>query len=120
MKTKDLLVFTEAELSSELKHMKLKELEKHAKNITSSLGGNNYDKLIAELIKIIPTLSQDTGKSSNDIHTQNNLTTVKEYLKKSVNLATNDSNEDENKLTRLTVILMLIISKKFNSILKKT
>lgn len=119
MKTKDLLTASEAELSPKLKAMKLKELEKHAKNIVSSISGNDYDQLLGELIKIIPTLNHNNTQTPlEEKNTPNNLVIVRNYLKESTNLATNDSAEDENKLTRLTVILMLVISRKFNAILK--
>lgn len=121
MKTKDLRLLDEAELSPKLKKMKLKELEKHAKNLIASFGGKNYDEIIAEVIKLIPNLSNSDGQTStNESRPVDKLKIVRDHLKSSVDLSKNDSDESQGTLTILTVILMLIISKKFNSILQNS
>ena len=76
---------------------------------------------MAKLIKLIPTLSNsDKPPSTNEEKPTDKLKIVRDHLKSSIDLSKNDSHESLDTLTILTVILMLIISKKFNSILQNT
>ena len=115
MKTRELLAAPEAELAPKLKVMKLKELERHVTKILGSYGidkgGNQaYDSLIAAVIKAVPGLKSGDKASFDTVQG-----IVKDYLL----LAANDSAEDKALLERLSAIVMVIISKKFQKIMSE-
>lgn len=104
MKTHELLATPESELVPQLRDMKLKELEKHAENLLRRFGQPDYDAVMRALIKAIPTL----GASEQDRYQ------VVQGLVRS-HLALDGEAQAENKdaVQRITVILMVIIKKKF-------
>lgn len=115
MKTRELLAAPEADLAPKLKVMKLKELERHIGKVLKIYGVNSadstaYDALMAAVIKTVPQLKQ--GQGENFVIVQD---VVKEYLL----LAANDSAEDQNFIERLTAMVMVVISKKFQKILQE-
>lgn len=106
MKTRELLVTPETQLTPKLKLMKLKELERHAQKILAGLGQSNYDLVMNHIIKLIPTLDGE-----------NQFALVQQAIAELLPTASNESAQDKDAITRLTVIVMMVVSKKFNDIL---
>lgn len=107
MKTRDLLSDTETDLVPKLKAMKIKELERHAQKILKKYGQPNYKGLLAAVIKVIPALDSSNGDEFTQIQA-----IVKTYLPS----ACNDDSDEQAILPRITVILMVIVTKKFKDI----
>lgn len=89
--------------------MKLKELEKHAQNIIGKLGGDNYDEMLRAVIKAIPNL--DTSDE-----TAQRYKTIQSLIQSHITKNSDTGNMDL--MERLTVILMVIVAKKFQAIHK--
>jgi len=106
MKTIDLLSCPEATLTLELKLMKSKELERHTRKLLLKLGLNDYDAVMATVIKAIPRLNPET----TDRFTA---------LQASINsLLSSDKHKAAQKdvVERLAIIMMLLVAKKFHKI----
>ncbi|HEY7772331.1 MAG TPA: hypothetical protein VIC26_04065 [Marinagarivorans sp.] len=105
MKTRDILLSDEKSVTAQLKTMKIKELERHAKKILAQLGQPDYDKVMAAVIKKIPTLNAtaDRFESVQSV--------IKGYLPDQ--LAASSSSA----LERITVLITVLVAKKFNKIL---
>lgn len=110
MKTHDILATTEAELAPKLKHLKIKELERHTQKILAQLGQKNYDTFMSLVIKAIPTLEGEYNQRFEKL---------KSLIKDQLPAANDYTTTDEETIRRLTVITMLLVSKKFNAILNK-
>lgn len=108
MKTHEIMQMPEAELAPKLKHIKLKELERHAAKILANLGQPDYDEVMRVLIKAVPKLNEDKI---------DRLTAVKNIVRGLVPTASNDSEVDDHLIERLTVILIVIITKKLQKIM---
>ena len=102
MKTQELLKTPESELAPALKTMKIKELEKHARKILTQYGCESYDKLMVELIKLFQSLPSDG----------NRFDTVKQTVVKYLN----DSEDSKNGLERLTALITVLITKRFQEV----
>lgn len=105
MKTQELITASEQALSPALRHMKLKELEKHAQKILRKLGQPDYETMIRTLIKSIPKLD-----------TVNRFEETQKIIKQALPVASNDADIDQDLIARFTVIAMVIISKEFKEI----
>lgn len=106
MKTHELLAASEEELSPQLKTMKLKELERHANKILNNLGCPDYDDVLRVVIKAIRALESD-----ND----DRFSSLQDTIKNQLPLASNDDNE-ANTISRLTILMTMIVTKKFEKI----
>jgi len=105
MKTREILATQEAELAPQLKHMKIKELERHAQKILIRCGSCEYDVMMSKIIKEIPTLS---AQDSNPFVA----------LQKTVYAHVNSHRENDSApsapvIERLTIVLMVLVTKKF-------
>lgn len=106
MKTHEILTLTESELAPKLKQLKVKELERHAQKILKQLGQTNYDQTMSTIIKAIPNLD----KNNNSYQELQLLITG--LLSSQNTLSTNKTEI----ISRVTVIIMLLIAKKFDAI----
>lgn len=107
MKTQELLNTAESDLAPALKSMKIKELERHGKKILARLGQNNFDGVMANLIKLIQTLENDEESRYQKVQKA-----IREWLPG--NDAKND--EAEGIIERATIVLVVLITKKFTKI----
>lgn len=114
MKTREILTADEKAVSAALKEMKIKTLERHAQKILAQLGHNDYDAVMAAVIKIVPRLSREAGDRF-DI--------VKKLIAEQLPAVSSDGAKSEQAkqdvLVRLTVVVMVIIAKKFTKIMKE-
>lgn len=110
MKTFELMQTPESVLAPKLKVMKLKELEKHATKILANLGAS-YEDVLRVLIKAVPKL--DEGKTDR-------LQAVKNIVRDLVPTASNESDVDDKLIERVTVILIVIITRKLQKIMSQT
>lgn len=110
MKTHDILTITESELAPKLKYLKIKELERHTQKILAQLGQKKYDTFMSLVIKAIPTLEGEYSQRFEEL---------KHLIKSQLPAANDYTATDEETIRRLTVITMLLVSKKFNAILSK-
>jgi len=110
MKTHDILTTAETELAPKLKHLKIKELERHTQKILAQLGQKKYDTFMSLVIKTIPTLEGEYSQRFDEL---------KSLIKSQLPAANDYTATDEEAIRRLTVITMLLVSKKFNAILSK-
>jgi len=110
MKTFELMQTPESVLAPKLKVMKLKELEKHATKILANLGAS-YEDVLRVLIKAVPKL--DEGKTDR-------LQVVKNIVRDLVPTASNESDVDDKLIERVTVILIVIITRKLQKIMSQT
>ncbi|VUD64935.1 hypothetical protein TDB9533_03437 [Thalassocella blandensis] len=113
MKTKDVLSAAEPEVVAALKEMKIKDLERHAQKILAKLGQDNYDEVIRSVIKAIPSINQSSSASSpyqaiNAIIRSHLAHDIEESLEGKLPLG--------QTLDRLSVIFMLLVSRKFQKI----
>lgn len=115
MKTREILTADEKTVSTALKGMKIKTLERHAQKILGQLGQDNYDAVMAAVIKIVPQLTRETGGDR--------FTIVQNVITEQLPVVSSDSPKSDNAkqevLVRLTVVVMVIIAKKFTKIMKE-
>lgn len=106
MKTIDLLSCPEATLTLELKLMKSKELERHTRKLLLKLGLNDYDAVMATVIKTIPKLDAEKTDRFSALQALIN------------SLLVSDKQKAEQKavVERLAIIMMLLVAKKFHKI----
>ena len=110
MKTHEILAASEAELSLALKEMKIKEIERHAGKLLARLGQPDFDMVMSAFIKALPKINaQDMDRFE----------AVQNVLKALVPTASNDSLEDGEAIARLSVMLMVLVSKKYQKILQE-
>lgn len=112
MKTKDVLTAPEPQVVPALKAMKIKELERLAKKVLLKLGKQNYEDVIRKLIKAIPGISQ----TSSEPPFQTIKALIRDELTQDALQRKDDDLPLEQILDRLSVIFMLLISKKFAKI----
>lgn len=98
----------ESVLAPKLKLMKLKELERHASKILANLGQPDYGEVMRVLIRAIPKLNDKKI---------DRLSAVKNIVRGLVPTASNDSQVDDHLIERLAVILVVVITKKFEKIM---
>ena len=122
MKTNDLLSCPEATLTIALKGMKAKELERHIRKLLLKLGLNDYDGVMTTVIKAIAELDADKtdrfsalqdlihSLCSKKEHTQN------EHIKDEHIKDEQSESEHNTVVERLTIIMMLLVAKKFHKI----
>lgn len=108
MKTLEVLNVSESMLTAEIKSMKLKELEKHAGKLLKALGQNDYDGVLSVVIKAIPKLG-DSGKDR--------FSALQAVIRKMLPASGLKRSDDQHTLERLTVIIMVIVSRKYTDIL---
>jgi len=109
MKTLELLNLSEASLTAEMKTMKLKELERHAEKILSTLGQKDYAGVLSVVIKAVPQLGKAGGARFAEMQE-----VIRKLLPKN---SAGEQHHDVHTLERLAVIMMLIVSRKYNDIL---
>ena len=110
MKTLEILTSDEALLAPKLKSLKLKELERHADKILLKKASASYKDVLGTIIKAMPKLEGDTQQKYQVVQA-----IVFGYFKNF-----NGSQEEAAKIVeRLTVMLMVIIAKKFERIHKR-
>ncbi|OUS16876.1 hypothetical protein A9Q88_05315 [Gammaproteobacteria bacterium 50_400_T64] len=107
MKTLDLLSCPEATLTTELKQMKARELERHTRKLLAKLGLRDYDDVMATVIKTIAKL--DADKTDRFSTLQSLIHSL---------LPTIEKNRPEHNalIERLSLIMMLLVAKQFHKI----
>ncbi len=106
MKTIDLLSCPEATLTAELKLMKSKELERHTRKLLLKLGLNDYEAVMATVIKAIAKM---------DANQENRFAALQALIN---SLLVSDKHKAEQKtvVERLAIVMMLLVAKKFHKI----
>ncbi|WP_045857483.1 hypothetical protein [Teredinibacter purpureus] len=112
MKTQEFLRTGEAELVPRLKEMKIKELERHAQKILNSYGSTDYSTVMKQLIQTIPTLDPADNNRFQIIQdiVSSRVSTVKCSVEPNPDAFRTDI------IQRLTVLLTVIITRKFQKI----
>lgn len=112
MKTRELLSADEKTVSTALKGMKIKTLETHAQKILQLLGQTDYDAVMLALIKRIQTLSASEDRFA----------AVKGVVQSHLPEATGKNNSAtenvEESVHRLSVLMTLLVAKKFEKVHK--
>ncbi len=106
MKTHEVLSLPEATLSKHLAQCKLKELERHAQKLIEKHCHGNYATTLRAVIKAVPSLSSNNDKFNH----------VKEVIHLHSHVPSGSAPISPSVLERTTVILMMIIAKKFEAI----
>lgn len=114
MKTLELLNAPEATLTASIKQMKLKELEKHAGKILKALGQNDYEGVLAVVIKAVPNLGAEAEGESVD-----RFSALQAVIRKLLPEANEGEHHDQHTLERLALIMMVIVTRKYEDILAK-
>ena len=108
LKTLEILNLSESELTTEIKKMKLKELEKHAGKLLKALGQENYSGVLSVVIKAVPKL----GQAGAD-----RFQALQEVIRKILPLRGMETRHDQHTLERLALIMMVIVTRKYADIL---
>ena len=130
MKTKDILACEESKVVPALKQMKIKDLERHAKKILGKLGQDDYDSVLRAVIKTVPSLMQSTTTApyqsikeiiatylpADSLHTVDSSMGTNKGTKIEQQNVDATSPNHHVMLDRLSAIVMLIVSKKFEKI----
>ena len=107
MKTHEVLSSSEAQLTAQLRDMKIKELERHGKKILATLGQPDFDAVMSAVIKALPKMDREqVGRFS----------AVQELIKARLPRASNDSPSDDTLIERLAIIMVVLVTKKFQKI----
>ncbi len=106
MKTLDLLSCPETTLTAELKAMKSKELERHTRKLLIKLGLNDYDAIMATVIKSIAKMDAS----------QKNRFSALQAVIRSFLASEKQKAEQQAVVERLAIIMMLLVAKKFHKI----
>ena len=108
MKTREILLADEKHVTAQLKTMKIKTLERHTKKVLIQLGQSDYDKVMAAAIKAIPHMDTESDRFQ----------ILKDLIKAQLpnELLTPD---ELAVLDRVTVLVMVLVAKKFTKILKE-
>ncbi|WP_075187830.1 hypothetical protein [Teredinibacter haidensis] len=101
MKTHELLNTPEAGLVTQLKTMKLKELERHAQKLISNQGGD-FNEVMRNVIKAIPALDP----TDNDRYQA-----IQQRIQSHISPGT-----APDLIQRITVLVTVIITRKFQKI----
>ncbi len=107
MKTLEILTAEEAQLAPKFKALKLKELERHAQKILLKKAKVEYSKVLEQVIKAMPKLEGNTAEKYQVVQS-----IVYGYFSEFAGT----QEEAKNIVERLTVMLMVIIAKKFERI----
>ncbi len=106
MKTHEIISINESDLVGALKTMSLDQLEKHAKQIIKDMGSDNYAGLMTEAMQVVKAESDQAQKFQA---LQN---TIRDFLPNEAVMS--------DIYARLAAILMMILSRKFSSIMAKS
>lgn len=106
MKTHEIITMPEAQLSKHLAACKLKELEKHAQKLIEKHCRGDYATTLRAVIKAVPTLQDGQDKFKH----------VKDIVHLHGRVGAGQVPIPPDILERTTVIIMLIIAKKFEAI----
>lgn len=106
MKTHEIISIKEPELVGVLKTMSLDQLEKHAKQIIKDMGSDNYAGLMTEAMQVVKA---ETDQAQKFQALQN---AIREFLPNEAVMS--------DIYARLAAILMMILSRKFASIMSKS
>lgn len=106
MKTHDILHTPENELAPKLKNLKEKELDRHGRKLMEKLGPSDFDSILGKLIKSLPHFQQ------------NQFEQVKMWLQEQIPVRDCPHEEEEGIMNRLTIIMVLLITQKFEKIHK--
>lgn len=107
MKTHEILSTPEAKLAPALAELKIKELERHATKLLSSKGNADYNTVMQAVIRALPKLESQGPERFKE---------VQNLIHIHFNLASTASPVSDDVLQRITVIVMVLISKKFDRI----
>lgn len=107
MQTREILTAPEAEVVVALRSMKLKELEKHADKISAKLRLSYHDLLVA-VVKLVPEL--DTSTAFLELQAK-----IKELVDWQ-GVEEQDEQQVQRYIERLSVVMMVVITEKFNKI----
>ncbi|WP_096084927.1 hypothetical protein [Agaribacterium haliotis] len=110
MKTHELLNSNQTEFNTALTAMKIKELERHTAKLFERLGQPDFDAVMSVFIKALPKINAQSA---------DRFEAVQSLLKGLVPTASNDSLEEKDVIQRLSVMLMVLVSKKYQKILKE-
>jgi hypothetical protein len=108
MKTLEVLNVSEAELTAEIKKMKLKELEKHADKLLKAMGQSDYDGVLTVVIKSVPKL----GELGAD-----RFVALQGVIRKLLPESAVGKDHDQHTLERLALIMMVVVTRKYDEIL---
>ena len=109
MKTQHVLSATEADLVPELRKMKIKELERHAQKILSQLGEKDFDGVMKNMIQLMQSLEEEGGDRFEK---------VQQTLRDLLNLD-KDASLPSDVIQRLAVVVVVLITKKFQKVRKE-
>lgn len=115
MKTKDIISLPEAKVAPALKAMKIKDLERHARKILAKLGQEDFDHLLRDLIKALPGYAQGDAQQTQAAVLQH----VEASLPEGWQAQPINETPAADVAQRLSVTMMLLISKKFEKIHKE-
>ncbi|BCD97262.1 hypothetical protein [Marinagarivorans cellulosilyticus] len=107
MKTREILLADEKHVTAQIKTMKIKELERHTKKLLALLGQTDYDQVMAAAIKAIPQLDS----------AGNRFQILQELIE--AQLPSESTSQQQPVLERVTVLIMVLVAKKFTKILKE-
>lgn len=110
MKTRDVLTAPEAELSAQLKAMKIKELDRHAEKILSKFGVNDHQSVISSVITVLPNF---------DAKDDNRYLRVQEVVAQQIEKVYQESLRRGDVLARIAIIIVVLITKQFEKIHKE-
>ncbi|WP_370979802.1 hypothetical protein [Agaribacterium sp. ZY112] len=110
MKTHELVKASEAELTQALQVMKIKEIERHAAKLFERLGQPDFASVLSVFIKAIPKINQQDG---------DRFAQTKGLIRGLLPSASNESAEDDDLVSRLAVMLMVLVSKKYEKVLRE-
>lgn len=114
MKTRELLTADEKIVSAALKGMKIKTLEAHAQKILQLLGQDDYDAVMLALIKRIPILKADEDRFAAV------KSTIAMHLPEAIEANNSATENREQSLQRLSVLMTLLVAKKFAKVHKSS
>lgn len=110
MKTREILSADEVEAAAAIKLMKIKELERHAEKILKKLGLHDYPTILRDMVKLVPQLDMASGTAFK---------TVQTMFEQKVDMIESDEFSIQNYIERLSVIMIVLVAKKFDKIHQK-
>lgn len=129
MKTIELIQLSESELAPKLKQMKLKELEGHGQKLLakfvqledsdSQSGDTSYSKLLANVIRQVPKLDENSADGRRDRFSEMKRF-IKDFIQSTDVPKVVSEAEYEDLLSRLTIVLMVVVTSKFQAIHNKS
>jgi hypothetical protein len=107
MKTREVLIVSEAELSSALKIMKVKELDRHVEKILSRLGVDDYKAVISSTIKALPGIEPSRAGGYQQ---------VQNIVLQAIPAQYRDKLVPGDILARIAIMIVVLITKQFEKI----